>query len=167
MSIVYTGGTFDLFHSGHVNFLRQCYGIAKLTYRWNIGGWKLPPEKVVVSLNTDEFIKKYKGKAPIYSYKERKELLEGCKYVAEVIPNIGGTDSKPAILTVKPDFIAIGTDWACKDYYAQMGFTQDWLDKQSIQLVYFPYTEGVSTTELKDRITGNTSTCLCGGGCCK
>ena len=26
--IVYTGGTFDLFHSGHVNFLGECRKIA-------------------------------------------------------------------------------------------------------------------------------------------
>ena len=41
-----------------------------------------------------------------------------------------------------------------KDYYAQMQFTQTWLDVQDIQLVYVPYTQGISTTELKSRIMG-------------
>jgi len=45
-------------------------------------------------------------------------------------------------------------DWARKDYYAQMQFTQTWLDVQDIQLVYVPYTVGVSTTDLKSRIIG-------------
>ena len=70
------------------------------------------------------------------------------------MPNIAGADSKPTILQVDPDFVVIGDDWARKDYYAQMQFTQTWLDVQGIQLVYVPYTQGISTTELKSRIMG-------------
>ena len=135
--VAYCGGTFDCPHSGHVNFLRQCKTIA---------------DKVVVSLNTDEFIIEYKGAPPIYSYEERKKILEGYRYVDMVVPNIGGTDSKPAILKVKPDFIIIGSDWASKDYYKQMKFTQKWLDKQGIVLIYVPYTIGISSTEVKERL---------------
>lgn len=158
MAIVYTGGTFDLFHAGHVNFLRQCSEIAKkiIELPYPLGDrWEgtLSANKVVVSLNTDEFILRFKGKYPVYSYTERYDILLGCKYVSEVIPNIGGADSKPAILKVRPDFIVIGSDWACKDYYSQMGFDQKWLDSENIVLLYVPYTQGVSTTELKKRIT--------------
>lgn len=133
---VYTGGTFDLFHAGHVNFLKRCAEIGD----------------VVVSLNTDEFIAEYKGKPPVMSYSERSIVLGACRYVSEVIPNIDGADSKTAIELVRPDIIAIGTDWARKDYYAQMNFTQDWLDERGIGLLYIPYTVGVSTTELKRRV---------------
>jgi glycerol-3-phosphate cytidylyltransferase len=140
MRTVYTGGTFDLFHSGHVNFLRQCDKIAG------------PDGIVVVSLNTDEFINKFKGRPPVYTYKEREAILHGSKYVNLVVPNIGEEDSKLAIQMVKPDFIVIGSDWAKKDYYKQMNFTQEWLDDMGITLVYVPYTEGISTTELKQRI---------------
>ena len=140
--IVYTGGTFDLFHSGHVRFLKACRRLAG------------DEGKVVVALNTDDFIQAYKGKSPIMSFDERKEILLGCKYVDRVIANHGGADSKPAIESVMPDFIVIGDDWAKKDYYKQMQFTQDWLDKQNIGLVYVPYTAGVSTTALKRRIAG-------------
>ena len=134
--LVYTGGTFDLIHSGHVNFLKQAadYGL------------------LVVSLNTDEFIEAYKGKAPIMTYDERKAVIEAFECVHLVIPNIGGADSKKAIQSVNPDIIAIGSDWARKDYHAQMGFTQDWLDDQGIDLLYIPYTQGISTTEIKQRL---------------
>lgn len=140
MSIVYTGGTFDLFHMGHVNFLRQCKKIAGEN------------GEVVVSLNTDEFIIQYKGKPPLFSYKEREYILSACRFINKIIPNSGGSDSKPAILAAQPDFIVIGDDWCKKDYYAQMGFTQKWLDDQKITLCYVPYTQGVSTTQLKERI---------------
>jgi glycerol-3-phosphate cytidylyltransferase len=107
---------------------------------------------VVVALNEDKFVTKYKGKSPVYTYAERRDILEACKYVTYVYPNTGGADSKPAIEVIKPHIIAVGTDWACKDYYAQMQFTQEWLDQKRIILVYIPYTKGISTTELKERI---------------
>lgn len=138
---LYTGGTFDVFHYGHMNFLRQCSKIS---------------DRVVVSLNTDDFIYQYKGKYPIMTYEERKKSLEFCKFVDEVIPNVGGSDSKPAILQIKPQIVAIGDDWAKRDYYAQMQFTQDWLDENDIVLVYLAYTRGISTTEIKNRILNGT-----------
>jgi cytidyltransferase-like protein len=95
--IIYTGGTFDLFHKGHVNLLQWCRSIG---------------EEVVVSLNTDEFIYSYKGKNPIVSFEERKEVLLACKYVDRVIPNYAGADSKPSILSIMPNIIVIIYD-AC------------------------------------------------------
>lgn len=139
--VVYTGGTFDLFHSAHVRFLKACRRLAG------------QDGEVIVALNTDAFIQAYKGKPPIMSFAERKEVLLGCKYVDAVISNIGGADSKPSIEQVMPDFIVIGDDWARKDYYAQMQFSREWLDQLEIQLVYVPYTPGISTTDLKARIT--------------
>ena len=136
--ILYTGGTFDIFHYGHVNLLRQCSMIA---------------DKVIVSLNTDEFIKKYKGEFPILRYDERKRSVLECKYVDQVVENIGGTDSKSAILESGANIIAIGTDWAERDYYQQMGFTQDWLDKNDIVLVYLPDSRHlISTSDIRARM---------------
>lgn len=134
---VYTGGTFDLFHRGHVNFLRQCKEIG---------------DYVIVSLNTDEFIYRYKGEYPVISYEDRKEVLLSCKYVDKVIPNSEGEDSKPAILDVNPKFIVIGSDWAKKDYYKQMNFTQEWLDENDYMLIYIPYTDNISTTLIKKKL---------------
>jgi len=134
---LYTGGTFDLFHAGHVKFLQRCSEIA---------------DEVVVSLNTDEFIKAYKKKAPVMTYEERLTTLAGCRYVDRVVPNVGGVDSKVAIDRVRPDIVAIGSDWARKDYYKQMMFDQDWLDERNISLIYIPYTDGISSTDIKNRL---------------
>jgi glycerol-3-phosphate cytidylyltransferase len=133
---IYTGGTFDLFHSGHANFLERCAQLGNVT----------------VSLNTDEFIKAYKKKPPVMTYAERARVLLSCRYVSRVIPNYGGADSTQAIEAVLPDLIVIGSDWARRDYYAQMGFTQDWLDDREIGLVYIPYTDGISSTAIKARL---------------
>jgi glycerol-3-phosphate cytidylyltransferase len=139
MRYLYTGGTFDLFHAGHVNFLRQCNKLAN---------------HVVVGLNTDEFIEKYKNEPPVLSYKDRESVLLSCKYVEKVVPNLSGEDSKPTILSVKPDIIAVGDDWAKKDYYKQMNFTKEWIEDNHMVLVYIPYTDSITTTEIKNRIRG-------------
>jgi len=140
MSVVYTGGTFDLFHSGHVNLLQRCKDIAGAD------------GTVIVSLNTDEFIFNYKGKTPVCTYEERKAVLEACQYVDVVVPNIGGADSKISIQLSEAEYVVIGSDWARKDYYKQMDFDQDWLDDRGIGLIYIPYTQEVSSTKIKNRI---------------
>lgn len=134
MKTVYTGGTFDLFHIGHLNLLAHCKKIG---------------DRVVVALNTDDFVVQYKHKLPVWSFKQREAMLRACRYVDDVVPNTDGEDSKPTILDVKPDFIVVGSDWATKDYYAQMKFTQAWLDDHGITLVYVPYTQEISSTLLR------------------
>jgi glycerol-3-phosphate cytidylyltransferase len=133
---IYTGGTFDLFHAGHAAFLERCAELGR----------------VVVSLNTDEFISAYKGRPPVMTFAERAAVLRACRWVDDVVPNRGGADSTISIEDVAPDLIVIGSDWARRDYYAQMGFDQDWLDARGIGLVYIPYTKGISTTDLKTRM---------------
>ena len=136
---IYTGGTFDLLHSGHVKFLNRCADLGS----------------VVVALNTDEFIEAYKGKPPIMSYAEREAVLMGLRSVFDVVPNAGGADSRISIDGVSPDIVAIGSDWARKDYYKQMMFDQEWLDERGIGLLYIPYTSGISTTIIKGRMMLN------------
>lgn len=135
--VLYTGGTFDLFHYGHISFLKKCYAICP---------------NVVVALNTDDFVFKYKHKYPVMTYQERYTSLLECRYVNRIIPNVFGQDSKPTILSIKPAFIAVGDDWCCKDYYKQMSFTDEWLDQNNIILIYIPYTKNISTSKIKERI---------------
>jgi glycerol-3-phosphate cytidylyltransferase len=140
---IYTGGTFDLFHRGHVEFLEKCKRLAG-------------DGQVVVALNTDEFIEEFKGKKPIMSFNERMAILLGSKYVDAVIKNIGEADSKVTIEKVnndicKIDLVVIGSDWHDKDYLAQMSFTWQWLHEKKIGLCYIPRITPSSTTDIKER----------------
>lgn len=139
MPKVYSGGTFDLFHTGHVELLQYCREFAG-------------DGKVVVALNTDDFITEFKGKPPVMNYEERKDVLKACIYVDEVVPNEDGSDSRPTILEVNPDIIVIGMDWLEKDYCKQMDFTPEWLSEHRISLAYVPRTRGISTTQIKKRL---------------
>jgi glycerol-3-phosphate cytidylyltransferase len=142
MATIYTGGTFDLFHAGHVRLLKRLKQLAG------------PEGKVIVAINPDEFIEKFKGRKPVMSEQERYDVVSACRYVDEVRINNSGEDSKPTILLEpRPDVIAIGSDWAAKDYNKQMGFTEEWLDEHGIVLIYVTYTAGISTTDLKRRVS--------------
>lgn len=138
---IYSGGTFDIPHRGHLDLLTWCREIAG------------QDGKVVIALNTDEFVEQYKGTRPIMSYEDRKAILEAfTSLVDEVIENTGGADSKPSILEVNPDIIVIGSDWLAKDYMKQMGFTPEWLEENRIALAYVPRHLDRSTTQIKNRV---------------
>lgn len=127
------GVRFDLFHVGHVRFLARCAELGRVT----------------VSLNTDDFVARYKGRHPVIPFDQRREVLESCRYVDAVVANFGGADSKPAIELVQPNVIAIGSDWAERDYHAQMGFTPEWLAERGILLVFLPYTDSISSSLIR------------------
>jgi glycerol-3-phosphate cytidylyltransferase len=136
---LYTGGTFDIPHIGHVIYFEQCKRF-------------FPDSYLVVSLNTDDFIERFKKRPPIFSYNERMSFISRISYVDKVIPNIGGEDSKITILQENPDVIVIGNDWLEKDYCKQMSFDANWLTEHKIALCYIPRIGGMSTTMIKERL---------------
>lgn len=138
---VYTGGTFDQFHSGHRDLLRYCRHMAG------------EQGTVIVGLNRDAFISRYKGHAPAQGYGERQRVLLDLRSVTSgrivdmVVANIGDEDSRPAIEGSRPDVVVIGSDWHEKDYLAQLGLDFDWLHEHRIVLAYAPRpSDGPSTS---------------------
>lgn len=135
INILYIGGTFDLLHYGHIELFKKCKKLGI----------------VIVSLNNDNFVKRYK-REPIIPFKQRKSMLESCRYVDFVIENTNGEDSKPAILKSMATHIVHGNDWTGESLMKQMGLTKDWLKKNNIKMIYFPYTKTTSTTNIIRRI---------------
>lgn len=131
--VVLTMGTFSPPHIGHAILLHECE---------RYGDW------VVVGVNSDEFVEQYKGFKPEYSYEEREYLIRMLGY--EVIKN--SSAGRDCIEQVKPDVIAIGSDWATKDYYKQIDVTQDYLDQNNITMIYIPRVGTISSTELRQRL---------------
>lgn len=139
-SVLYTGGTFDLLHPGHIHFLQQC--------RQYIG----PNGKLVVSLNTDEFVMRYKHIIPTHNFAARRSMLEALNMVDLVVTNTGEEDSKIAIEVIAPTIIAIGEDWKDRDYCAQMGFTEKWLQARGLTVWYVPLLRGFSSTAVRQAL---------------
>jgi glycerol-3-phosphate cytidylyltransferase len=129
-----TIGTFDCLHYGHLHLLMRCGDLA---------------DEVVVGVNSDRFVMSYKQTPPLFSEIERIYALETLGYEVELNTSSG----RELIESVEPDLLVIGSDWARKDYLAQIGVTQDWLDERSIIVAYVPYTRGISTTLIKERLS--------------
>ena len=138
--IVATAGTFDLFRVGHVNLLRRCRVLAG------------DEGEVVVILNLDDFVERYKGKRPVIGYQERAEVLRSCRYVDVVIPNVGGEDLKPVLNELRPDVLAVGSDWQDRDYHKQITASPGWLRGRGINLRFFPYTTSESSSLIRGRL---------------
>lgn len=134
-----TLGTFDMFHRGHVNLLARCKTLAG-------------DGEVIVGLNLDEFVATYKGRAPVIDYSDRAAVLRSCRYVDVVVPNVGGADSKPILMSIRPDLLVVGSDWRERDYHAQIDASPAWLAERGIRLVYLPYTADISTTAIRERM---------------
>lgn len=137
--IVATLGTFDLFHRGHVNLLRRCREVAQ-------------GDEVIVGLNLDEFVEEFKGRRPVVNYSDRAAVLRACRYVDLVVPNVGKADSKPILMSMRPDVLVVGSDWQDRDYHAQIAASPEWLAARGIHIIYVPYTTDISTTALRRRI---------------
>lgn len=137
MTIAYCGGTFDLLHPGHVRF-----------FRWV----KKRYDHVVVSLNSDSFVRRYKGVRPTQSFLERREMVQGCRWVDEVILNIGDEDSRKGILYTRATHVVNGSDWSRERLLQQMGLTESFLSENGLTVVLCPMVRLFSSTELKERI---------------
>lgn len=140
MSTILTLGSFDLMHVGHLELFETCRRI--------VG----PKGRVVVSVNTSEFIEAFKGRAPVQSTKERVAVVGAVRYVDEVV-KLDSQDAKPVIEQVNPDFIIIGSDWCPpKDYHAQLSVTPEWMEEHGIYLLYQYRSGRHSSTLLKERV---------------
>ena len=139
---VLTLGTFDLFHAGHVRLLERCRLLAGTG-------------QVVVALNQDEFVERYKGRAPVISYRDRAIVVRACRYVDSVAvnPQEAPGDSIATLLSRTPtDAIVIGSDWRDRDYLGQTGLSQPDLDALGIIVIYVPYTEGISSSRIREAV---------------
>jgi cytidyltransferase-like protein len=131
---VLTIGTFDILHHGHIAFLMQAARLGTELY---------------VGVNTDRFVRQFKP-PPVMGEAERVHALRQLGYQVHLNDGPG----RDLIETLGPDVLAIGSDWARRDYLAQIGVTQDWLDERKIILAYVPYVQAmpISTTEIKRRV---------------
>lgn len=124
--IILTYGTFDLFHIGHLNILRRL---------------KAMGDMLIVGVSTDEF-NLQKGKKTAIPFQERIEIVENIKYVDIVIPETTWDQKKSDIREYNVSIFAIGDDWTGKFDYL----------KKYCQVIYIPRTEGISTTQLKNKL---------------
>ena len=125
--IVY--GTFDLFHIGHLNFIKKAreYG-----------------DYLIVGVSTDEF-NSIKGKKSFIPYEQRKEIVASLKYVDEVIPEENWEQKVSDIKKYNIDTVVTVEEWKSRFEYL----------KEYADVVYLKSTPDISSTMIKEGIAKN------------
>lgn len=126
-------GVFDMFHIGHLNLLEKA---------------KQHCDYLIVGVNSDELVKRYKNKIPIIEVSERVRIVEALRCVNQVCI-MDDRDKIKAQNNYKFDVIFMGDDWKDTDFYNKIEKT---LKCIGVDIVYFPYTKGTSSTILKDKL---------------
>ena len=133
MIIGYTTGVFDMFHVGHLNILKRA---------------KMNCDYLIVGVSTDELVESYKNKRPIIPYAERVSIVESIKFVDKVVAQID-RDKIAAFHELKFDVMFVGDDWKGKPLFVEV---EDYLIKHGAKVIYFPYTDGTSSTILREKL---------------
>lgn len=120
----------DLFHYGHVNFLRQA---------------RAHGDYLLVGVHADDAAT-YKPR-PIMTMEERVASVEGCRYVDEVVPHAPLEIDREWIEKHNIDLVMHGDDFSseleqlCYKIPIEMGIYRT-----------IGYTPGISTSEIKARV---------------
>ena len=126
MLIGYTAGVFDLFHIGHLNLLKNAKGMC---------------DKLVVGVTTDELVG-YKGKHSVIPFEDRIEIIRNISFVDAVVPQYD-MDKLTMCKKLGASILFVGDDWYGTEKWRTY---ETQFKKEGIEIVYFPYTKGVSST---------------------
>jgi len=129
--IVYVDMVADLFHTGHIAFLKQA---------------REKGDYLIVGLMSDESCASYK-RTPVLTLEERTIMLESCKYIDKVIPDSPLQIPDEFLDAHKIDVVVHGDDFDTEE----LKFFYKIPIKRGI-FKTVPYTKGISTTDIIERI---------------
>ncbi len=135
MIIGYTTGVFDLFHIGHLNIIKKA---------------KENCDYLIVGVTTDEEVERIKNMKPLIPFEERIEIVRALKYVDIAVPE-NNSDKIIAWEQLKYNRVFKGSDWKGTPKWLEY---EKFFNSVNVEVVYFPYTDGTSSTKLRDYING-------------
>jgi len=124
---VYADMTADLFHAGHVEFLKQARALG---------------DYLIVGVMSDEDVTKWK-RSPILAIDDRMAVVAACRYVDEAIPDAPWIIDSDWIALHKIDLVVHGDDYTDQELKFSHGVPIEMGIFRTI-----PYTHGISTTEI-------------------
>ncbi|MEO1842273.1 MAG: adenylyltransferase/cytidyltransferase family protein [Pseudomonadota bacterium] len=128
--LVYTVGTFDLLHVGHLALLEQCRKLGDV---------------VVVGVASDSVVNSYKPHVPIIPLDQRQEMLKALSCVDIVRPYYE-LEYVSACKELNADIFVVGEDWGKKTHNIDVEEYLKTEGKKVIQVLYNPRT---SSTAIK------------------
>jgi D-beta-D-heptose 7-phosphate kinase/D-beta-D-heptose 1-phosphate adenosyltransferase len=128
MKTVWTNGTFDVLHMGHIKLFREARKLAG------------PKGIVVVGTDSDERIRTLKGPTrPINDLFDRVDFLRSIKYIDDIVAFSSEDTLIANIKRYSPDIILIGDDYIGKRVVG---------GEFAKQIIYFPRYGGLSSSKI-------------------
>jgi len=133
MVVGYVPGVWDLLHVGHLALLERAKGLC---------------DKLIVGVAGDDITRKDKGEYPVIPETQRTRMVQSLSCV-----DIASAYYRLEFLThlnlFNPDVLIVGDTWGHEERHNQ---AIDWVRENDRRLMGLPYTEGVSTTQIKSRV---------------
>jgi glycerol-3-phosphate cytidylyltransferase len=137
--IIYTVGTFDLLHVGHLALLKHC---------------KTLGDVVAVGVASDEVVNRYKPNVPVIPLDQRMEILRALQCV-DIVHPYHELEYVSGCKKVNADVFVIGEDWGSKPHNLEVESYLEAAGKQIIQVRYNPRT---SSTKIKQAVIAQMHT---------
>lgn len=126
----YLSGTFDLFHVGHLNLLQKA---------------KEHCDYLIVGVHDSGA---WKGKDTYISLDDRKRIVASCRYVNKVVDSC--REDSDAWYLWHYDRLFVGSDYMGSERFQKY---ESFFKDKNVEIVYFPYTKGISSTQLRNNIS--------------
>lgn len=122
--IVYTVGTFDLLHVGHLALLEYCETLGDV---------------VAVGVASDRVVNSYKPNVPVIPLDQRLEMLKALRCV-DIVRPYDELEYISGCIELNPDIFVVGEDWGAKPHNVEVEAYLKSKGKQIIQVLYNPRT---------------------------
>ncbi len=136
--LVYTVGTFDLLHVGHLALLEQC---------------KTLGDVVAVGVASDSVVNSYKPNVPVIPLDQREEMLKALRCVDIVRPYYE-LEYVSACKELNVDIFVVGEDWGNKPHNIDV---ESYLNANGKKIIQVRYNSRTSSTSIKNDITAQNS----------
>jgi len=135
---VYTVGTFDLLHVGHLDLLEYC---------------KTLGDKFVVGVASDEVVGSYKRNVPVIPLEQRMRMIKSLKCVDDVV-SYNKLEYVTNCKELDIDIFVIGEDWGDKAHNLAVEKHLKSKGKKIVQVSYNPMT---SSTKIKQNVVAQAN----------
>jgi len=134
---VYTVGTFDLLHIGHLDLLEYC---------------KTLGNKFVVGVASDEVVASYKRNVPVIPLAQRMRMLKALECVDDVV-TYNTLEYVTQCKNVNTDIFVIGEDWGNKPHNIAV---EKYLKSKGAKIIQVSYNPQTSSTKIKQNVIAQT-----------
>ena len=130
--IVFTNGCFDILHRGHIEYLSGAAGYGDI---------------LVIGLNTDESVRKIKGKGRPYQDEYSRALMLASLHFVTAVILFGEETPYELIKIIQPDILVKGSDYKHEEIVGR-----DIVEARGGKVITIDYIKGYSSTDIIKKV---------------